>query len=144
MKKIVRLTERDLTRIVRQVINEEKTYRSIHEININKISKLIKESAEAMVDDVEQQMNSGKKPDQDIMSQIKSCIKKHGLTNLMVLTTGAGAYALGLIALLMGSGLGAPFALMMSGSILIILEGVAINGKGVAEEVEKLVSCMGY
>ena len=138
MKKIVRLSEDDLTRIVRRVIKEQKSTRSISG------NKLLKESAEAMVDDAKEQMDGGNEPDRGMMDKITNCIKKNRLTNLMILTTGAGAYALGLIAVLMGSGVGAPLSLMMMGAILIILEGIGIGEQSVSSEVKTLMTCMGY
>jgi len=144
MKKVIRLTESDLTRIVKRVVNEQKSKPFVDVYNSNKITRLIKESAEAMVNDAKQQMSGGDEPDKGIMDKITSCIKKNKLSNLMVLTTGAGAYALGLIAILMGTGVGAPLALMMSGAILIILEGIGINGQSASSEVSTLMKCMGY
>jgi hypothetical protein len=44
----------------------------------------------------------------------------------------------------MGTGVGAPLALMMSGAILIILEGIGINGQSASSEVSTLMKCMGY
>jgi len=138
MKKIVRLSEDDLTRIVRRVIKEQKSTRSING------NKLLKESAEAMVDDAKEQMDGGNEPDKGTMDKITNCIKKYRLSNLMILTTGAGAYALGLIAVLMGSGIGAPLSLMMMGAILIVLEGIGIGEQSASSEVKTLMACMGY
>jgi hypothetical protein len=136
--------ESDLNRIVKRVVNEQKSKPFVDVYNSNKITRLIKESAEAMVSDAKEQMSGGDEPDKGIMDKITSCIKKNKLSNLMVLTTGAGAYALGLIAILMGTGVGAPLALMMSGAILIILEGIGINGQSASSEVSTLMKCMGY
>lgn len=138
MKKVIRLTESDLTRIVRRVIKEQKSTRSIYG------NRLLMESAEAMVDDAKEQMSGGNNPDKGMMDKIINCIKKNRLSNLMVLTTGAGAYALGLIAVLMGSGVGAPLSLMMMGAILIILEGIGIGEQSASNEVKSLLTCMGY
>jgi hypothetical protein len=126
---------------------EEKTrIRKMHKnaILTERPTTLINESAEAMVDDAKEKISSGDKPDQGVMDRITNCIKKNSLSNLMVLTTGAGAYALGLIAVLMGTGVGAPLALMMSGAVLIILEGIGINGQSASSEVKTLCKCMGY
>jgi len=124
MKKVIRISEADLTRIVRRVIQEST-------------------NSQQLVADAKAKMKTSG-ADQDTIDTIKKCIKENGLTHLAILTTGAGAYTLGVIAVLMGTGVGAPLALMASGAILIALEGIGIEGQGVADEVDKLLKCMGY
>ena len=133
MAKVIRLTEQDLVRLVKRVIKENQSKSMISE-NMAQ--------AQSMVDNAKEKLKQGQPADPGMMNKIKDCIKREGLSHLMILTTGAGAYALGLIAALIGSGVGAGLGLALAGAILIILEGIGINGQGVADEVNRLVKCM--
>ena len=99
------------------------------------------EASQSLVDKAKGMVSGGKKPDSSMMSKIVSCIKQEGLTHLAILTTGAGAYALGLIVALIGSGIGAGLGLAMAGAVLIILEGIGVKGQGVGDEVDRLLNC---
>ena len=145
MKKVIRLSEADLTRIVKRVIRENNSSKFIYEDYKNKMSKLLKESAEALVADAKKQMASGQEADPDIKQSIIDCINKQKLTNLSVLTAGSGAYLLGLLALMLGSGVGAPLALMASGAALILADGLGyVSNETLMDEINSLLKCMGY
>ena len=97
-------------------------------------------AAQTLVDDAEEMIASGQKPDSSVTNKVLSCVKQEGFTHLAILTSGAGAYALGLIsAVLVYSG--AALVLAAAGAILIILEGIGIQGQGVTDEVNRLVKC---
>ncbi|MEY4573577.1 MAG: hypothetical protein RLZ10_2868 [Bacteroidota bacterium] len=126
---------------------EQRRFSQLLESKMGDVKPLIKEdaAAEAQVKNLEAKVKSGQvKADQGTMDKIIDCIKNNNLSHLMVLTSGAGTYALGLIAVLMGSGVGIPLGLAMSGMIMIILEMyLDEGGTGVEEEVDALVKCMG-
>lgn len=125
---------------------EQRRFSQLLESKMGDVKPLIKEdaAAEAQVKNLEAKYKSGQlKADEGTMDKIINCIEQEGLTHLSILTTGAGAYALGLIALCMGSGVGAPLGLAMAGMILIILAGIGIEGEGVGDEVSRLMTCMG-
>ena len=139
MTKIIRLTESDLTKLVSRAIKEQQKVKRQSTAK-RFITEAMAES-QSLVDKAEQIMSTGQKADPSVMSKITGCIKREGLTHLAILTTGAGAYALGLIAAVFGSGVGAPLVIALSGACLIILAGIGIEGKGVADEVNRLLSC---
>jgi hypothetical protein len=140
-KKIIRLTEADLTKLVRRVIKEQTS------------RPLITEAAAQMaIEDAEERMASGEKPDPTVMKQIKQCITQKQLTSLMFLTTGAGAYALGIIAMLIMSGVGSEvgFAaggvLALSSIIVLFITGLSEKDGGLgadpSRDVKALLSCV--
>ena len=137
MKKVIRMTESDLTRLVQRVLTEQQTRKQ------GTAKRFITETmaaAQTLVDDAEEMMASGQKPDSSVTNKVLSCVKQEGFTHLAILTSGAGAYALGLIsAVLVYSG--AALVLAAAGAILIILEGIGIQGQGVTDEVNRLVKC---
>lgn len=139
MSKVIRLTEQDLVRLVNRVIKEQKSSRpliseSAAEMAINKVKKL---------------MDNGKKPDPKVVSQIKKCITTNQLTSLMFLTTSAGAYALGIIAMLIANpvGLAVGGVLALSSIIVIFITGLPEDQGGLgsdpAKDVKALLSCVG-
>jgi hypothetical protein len=140
-KKIIRLTEADLVRLVNKVIIEQKSSRP-----------LLTETAEMAIDDAEEKIASGEKPDPKLMSQIKQCITQKQLTSLMFLTTGAGAYALGMVAMLCMSGVGSEvgFAaggiLALSSIIVLFITGLSEKDGGLgsdpSRDVKALLSCV--
>ena len=97
MGKIIRLTEADLTRLVKRVIKEQKSSRPL----------LTEAAAQMAIDDAEERIANGEKPNPTIIKQVKECITTQQLTSLMFLTTSAGTYALGIIAVLIAGG---PFS----------------------------------
>ena len=140
MKKVIRMTEADLTRLVRRALNEQQLRK---EGTAKRFITETMAAAQTLVDDAESMMASGQKPDPQIKMSVLSCIKQEGFTHLAIMTAGAGAYALGLVCQVLGvgSGVGAPLGLAASGAILMILEGIGISGEGVADEVNRLVKC---
>ena len=125
MKKVIRLTESDLTRIVKRAINESK--------------------AQEMANNALLKSNQA---DSDMKSEIIKCIKSGSYSHLMVLTTGAGATALGALAVLFASGLGTVPALILTaaGAAIVTIEGLMTtdgSGRGsVTDEVSQLYSCL--
>lgn len=145
MKKVIRLSEADLTRIVKRVIRENNSSKFIYEDYKNKRSKLIKESAEALVADAKKQMASGQEADQDIKDSIIDCINKQKLVHLRVLTVGAGSYLLGALAIMLGSGVGAPLTLMASGVFILLADALGyVSNDTLMDEINSLLKCMGY
>ena len=63
-KKIIRLTEADLTRLVSRVIKEQKSRRPL----------LTEAAAQMAIDDAKERIENGEKPDPTVMKQIKQCI----------------------------------------------------------------------
>ena len=110
MKKVVRLTEQDLVRLVNRVIKEQKSRRPL----------LTEAAAQMAIDDAEERIANGETPDPTVMKQIKQCITNKQLTSLMFLTTGAGALALGIITMLIAGGV------VLGGSTSVV--GVALGG----------------
>jgi hypothetical protein len=141
MKKTIRLTESDLNRMIQKVIREQEQPRK-HASARRFITETMA-TAQSLVDDAEEMMASGVKPDPAIKKSVLDCINQEGFTHLAIMTAGAGAYALGLVCAILGvgSGVGAPLGLAASGAILMILEGMGISGEGVADEVNRLVAC---
>jgi len=139
MSKVIRLTEQDLIRLVNRVIKEQKSSRPL----INEAA------AEMVINKVKKQMDSGKNPDPKVVSQIKKCITTKQLTSLMFLTTSAGAYALGIIAMLIANpvGLAVGGVLALSSIIVIFITGLPEDqcglGSDPAKDVKALLSCMG-
>jgi len=141
MKKTIRLTESDLTKLVQRVIREQQQPRK--HANAKRFITETMAAAQNLLDDAEEMMASGMKPDPEIKKSVLDCIKQEGFTHLAIMTAGTGAYALGLVCAVLGvgSGIGAPLGLAASGAILMILEGIGIDGEGVAQEVDRLIAC---
>jgi hypothetical protein len=138
MKKVIRLTESDLVRLVNKVIKEQKSSRP-----------LITESAAQMaIDDAEERMANGEKPDPKMMAQIKQCITTKQLTSLMFLTTSAGAYALGIIAMICSNPVGFAVGgiLALSSILVMFITGLAEEDGGLgsdpSKDIKALLSCI--
>jgi len=137
-KKIIRLTEADLTRLVSRVIKEQKSRRPL----------LTEAAAQMAIDDAEERIASGERPDPKMMAQIKQCITTKQLTSLMFLTTSAGAYALGVIAMLCASGVGFAVGgiLALSSILVIFITGLAEEDGGLgadpSKDIKALLSCV--
>lgn len=137
-KKIIRLTEADLTRLVQRVIKEQKSSRPL----------ITEAAAQMAIDDAEERMASGEKPDPKIMSQIKQCITTKQLTSLGFLTTSAGAYALGIIAMLISNPVGFAVGgvLALTSVIVMFITGLPEDQGGLgadpAKDVKALLSCI--
>jgi hypothetical protein len=86
--------------------------------------------------------------DKGIKNEILSCIRDGSYSHLMVLTTGAGATALGALAVLFASGIGTVpgVILMAAGAIITGIEGMMTtsgSGRGsVADELTQLYNCL--
>ena len=112
---------------------------------INKMYGLMNESAESLVDTAKKQMDSGEEPEQDIKDKIISCINNQNLVHLRVLTVGSGAYILGVLALMLSSGVGTPLSLMASGVAILLADGLGLVGSDdITDEIESLLKCMGF
>ena len=139
-KKIIRLTEADLTRLVSRVIKEQKSRRPL----------LTEAAAQMAIDDAKERIENGEKPDPTVMKQIKQCITNKQLTSLMFLTTGAGSYALGVIAMLCASGIGfaAGAALAIASAIVLFITSLPTDKGGLGSSPEKdvkaLLSCIKF
>ena len=100
--------------------------------------------AQSLFDKAEDMMDSVEKPDQIEVSKVLSCLKDEGFVHLTATAIGVGSYAMGMLLTLLGLG-AAPYSggmsLALSGAIIILLESVGINGKGVTEEVDRLIKC---
>ena len=127
---------------------EQRRFNQLLESRMGNVRPLIKEDSGAMAKakNIIAKVKSGEiEPDKSTMDKIIDCIKKNNLTHLMFLTTGAGAYLLGIIAVLMMSGVGAGFGLAGAGLTIILLEVLSLdpNGPGATEEMDALIKCMG-
>jgi hypothetical protein len=121
--------------------------RHIQEANKNLEKRLLSEStaeAQSLFDKAEAMVESGEKPDQTEVMKVLSCLKQEGFVHLTATAIGVGSYAMGMLLTLLGLG-AAPYSggmsLALSGAIIILLESVGINGKGVTEEVDRLIKC---
>jgi len=114
--------------------------------------------AQMAIGDAKSKMSSGEKPDSNTMEQIKQCITQKQLTSLMFLTTGAGAFALGIVAILItggavtgGStsvvGMVAGGTLAVGSIITLFITGLSEKDGGLgadpSRDVKALLSCMG-
>jgi hypothetical protein len=132
-----------------KVYNEK--FKSLLESKQGDVKPILTEAAQAesMIAAAKDKISGGQKADPKVQSQIKECITKNQLTSLMFLTTSAGAYALGVIAMLMGSGVGfIPGAVLaLSGAIVLFITGLSKEDGGLGsnpkEDVKALLSCMG-
>jgi phage tail sheath gpL-like len=83
-----------------------------------------------------------------IAAEITNCITSNGYTHLAILTTGAGATALGALAALFASGVGTMPALIIAaaGAIMVTIEGfLTSSGSGsasVTSELTDLHTCL--
>ena len=129
MRRTVSLTERDLTRLVRRVIREGE-----ESSNITSAIQTAKQKYAA----------GDRNPSME--KQIKNCIKGNGLSSLAVLTTAAGAYVLGMIALALaapGVNFVAGGALAISGiTLLLVSESGILGGERLSADVGKLFECL--
>jgi hypothetical protein len=138
MKKVIRLTESDLVRLVNKVIKEQKSSRPL----------ITEATAQMAIDDAEERIANGEKPDPKLMGQIKQCITTKQLTSLMFLTTSAGAYALGVMAMLMASGVGFAVGgvLALSSILVMFITGLAEDQGGLgadpSKDIKALLSCI--
>lgn len=111
-------------------------------------------SAQSLIDSAKKQLSSGLKPDPAVQEQIKECITRNQLKSLMFLTTGAGAYFLGLIAVLLASGavtggggtiLGGGI-LAFTGAVTMIIAGLPEDQGGLGskpgEDIKRLYNCI--
>jgi hypothetical protein len=123
---------------VNRVIKEQKSSRPL----------ITEAAAQMAIDDAEERMANGEKPDPKLMGQIKQCITQKQLTSLMFLTTSAGAYALGVMAMLMASGVGFAVGgvLALSSILVMFITGLAEDQGGLgsdpAKDIKALLSCM--
>ena len=125
MKKVVRLTESDLRRVVKRIINETE--------------------AKDMADNA---MLKSKEADRGIKNEIINCIKNGSYTHLMALTTGVGEKALGALAVLFFGGVvKGPLIIMAAGDIIRRITGMMTKsdserGSSVKDELEQLYNCL--
>jgi hypothetical protein len=113
---------------------------------------LTEAAAQMAIDDAEKRIANGETPDPTVMKQIKQCITQKQLTSLMFLTTGAGAYALGIIAMLIMSGVGSEVGfvaggvLALSSIIVLFITGLSEKDGGLgadpSRDVKALLSCV--
>jgi len=126
-KKVIRLTESDLTKLVKRIMTESQ--------------------AEALASNAMAKAKSGQ-GNPSVAKEIVNCIKSNGYTHLMILTTGAGATALGALAALFVSGVGTVPALILAaaGAIMVGIEGfLTSSGSGsasVTSELTDLHTCL--
>ena len=129
MARIIRLTERDLTRLVKRVIREGEQSSNIT----------------SAIQTAKQKYTKGDR-DPSMEKQIKNCIKGNGLSSLAILTTAAGAYVLGMIALALstpGVNFVAGGVLAISGiTLLLVSELGLLGGQRLSADVEELFNCL--
>ena len=139
----------------------EQTKTKVFKLTEENLSLLINESmaqAQSAIADAKSKMSSGEKPDPSTMEQIKQCITNKQLTSLMFLTTGAGGFALGIIAMLIVGGpvtagassvvgMVAGGTLAVGSIITLFITGLSEKDGGLganpAADVKALLSCMG-
>jgi hypothetical protein len=145
----------------KQILEQHSAYGYRKPLNEEKLSSLISESmvqAQMAIGDAKSKMSSGEKPDSNTMGQIKQCITQKQLTSLMFLTTGAGAYALGIVAILIAGGavtggstsvvgMVAGGTLAVGSIITLFITGLSEKDGGLgadpSRDVKALLSCMG-
>lgn len=128
-------------------VGSENFYKLLNS-KLGDVKPLVKESMDAS-QLAKNAMAKANDPKNVSMKQsIIDCIKNNNYTHLMILTTGAGATALGALAALFVSGFGTVPALLISaaGAIMVGIEGY-LTGKGsgsdsVGEELTKLHDCL--
>ena len=139
----------------------EQTKTKVFKLTEENLSLLINESmaqAQSAIADAKSKMSSGEKPDPSTMEEIKQCITNKQLTSLMFLTTGAGGFALGIIAMLIAGGpvtagassvvgMVAGGTLSVGSIITLFITGLSEKDGGLganpAADVKALLSCMG-
>jgi hypothetical protein len=129
MGRIVRLTERDLTRLVRRVIREGE-----ESSNITSTIQTAKQKYAA----------GDRNPSME--KQIKNCIKGNGLTSLVFLTTSTGLTILGILAIALATP-GVNFltagGVAISGiTMLIAAEMGLLSGDRLSKDVGELFECL--
>jgi F0F1-type ATP synthase membrane subunit a len=145
-KKIIKLTEADLTKLVGRVIKEQQQVK--RQSTAKRFITEAMAEAQMAIDDAEERIANGEKPDPKLMSQIKQCITTKQLTSLMFFTTGAGAYFLGILAMLMSSGVGMlpGGVLAIAGTIVLFISSISEKDGGLggnpAKDVKALLSCI--
>jgi hypothetical protein len=120
------------------------------QLSEGKLSLMINESmAQAAIADAESKISGGEKPDPNVVNKIKQCITKNQLTRLGFLTTSSGAYALGIIAMLMSNPVGFAVGgvLALTSIIVMFITGLPEDQGGLgadpAKDVKALLSCVG-
>jgi len=128
MRRITRLNENDLNRIVRRVIREEED----------------RSMTTQMFNTAKQKYDNGQR-DPSLEKKIKNCITKNRLKSLLWLTTARGAYVLGLIAVgflipvLDGVEVAALAAIYI---IYVIASERNIIENNISNDVKKLCDCL--
>jgi hypothetical protein len=128
MRRITRLNENDLNRIVRRVIREEED----------------RSMTTQMFNTAKQKYDNGQR-NPSLEKKIKNCITKNRLKSLFWLTTARGAYILGLIAVgflipgLDGVEVGALAAIYI---IYVIASERNIIENNISNDVKKLCDCL--
>jgi len=128
MRRITRLNENDLNRIVRRVIREEED----------------RSMTTQMFNTAKQKYDNGQR-DPSLEKKIKNCITKNRLKSLFWLTTARGAYVLGLIAVgflipgLDGVEVAALAAIYI---IYVIASERNIIENNISNDVKKLCDCL--
>ena len=113
----------------------------------NEEETVTESSASSMAADAIAKAKSGQ-GSKSIAAEITNCITSNGYTHLAILTTGAGATALGALAALFASGVGAMPALIVAaaGAIMVTIEGyLTRSGSGsasVTSELTDLHTCL--
>jgi len=129
MRRTVRLTERDLTRLVKRVIRESEDSSNIT----------------SLIQTAKQKYAAGAR-DPSMEKEIKDCIKDNGLTSLVFLTTSAGLTILGIIAIafaIPGVNLFAAGGAAIAGiTAIIAAEMGLLSGDRLSKDVEKLFDCV--
>ncbi len=134
------------------MILETRRFNQLLESKMGDVKPLINEASQAemmsAIAAAKKKVASGDR-EPDMEAKIKECITNKQLTSLMFLTTGAGAYALGVIAALCVSGIGtfAGLTLALAGVIVLFITGLPEDQGGIgsdpAKDVEALLSCIG-
>ena len=129
MRRTVRLTERDLTRLVRRVIREGE-----ESSNITSAIQTAKQKYAA----------GDRNPGME--KQIKNCIKGNGLTSLVFLTTSAGLTILGTLAIALAipgiNVLTAGGAAIAGITAIIASEMGLLSGDRLSKDVGELFECL--
>ena len=113
----------------------------------NEEETVTESSASSMAADAIAKAKSGQ-GSKSIAAEITNCITSNGYTHLAILTTGAGATALGALAALFASGVGTMPALIVAaaGAIMVTIEGfLTSSGSGsasVTSELSDLHTCL--
>ena len=129
MARIIRLTERDLTRLVKRVIREGEQSSNIT----------------SAIQTAKQKYAKGDR-NPSMEKQIKNCIKGNGLTSLVFLTTSAGLTILGILAIALeipGINLYVAGGSAIAGITAIIASEMGLlSGDRLSKDVGKLFECL--